>query len=172
MPQRLGGVEGSEEFSAFVTTRYSSLLRFGYVLSGNADVAQDLVQDALERTGAAWSRITRKDAPEAYVRRAMVNGFTSTWRRRRREWLTGDVPELAATPVDPDDALWPLLLALPPRQRAVLVLRFYEDLSESETARVLGVVPGTVKSQTSKGLAALRTALTRQQANREATWNR
>lgn len=148
--------------------RYASLLRFGYVLSGNPDVAQDLVQDALERTGASWNGITRKDAPEAYVRRAMVNGFTSTWRRRRREWLTSEVPERPAVPTDPDDALWPLLTALPRGQRAVLVLRFYEDLSEIETARVLGVVPGTVKSQTSKGLAALRTALARQ----ETTWTR
>lgn len=160
--------DGSGAYAAFVTARYPALLRFGQVLTGDPYLAQDLVQDALERTGASWARVRRKDAPEAYVRRAMVNGYTSHWRRRRRESVTSDVPEIAVPAQEPDRALWQVLSSLPPRQRAVLVLRFYEDLSELETARVLGIVPGTVKSQTAKGLAAMRLALARQ----ETSWTR
>lgn len=110
----------------------------------------------------------QKDAPEAYVRRAIVNGFTSHWRRRRRETLTAEVPAVAADGAVPDDAMWDVLATLPPRQRAVLVLRFYEDLSEREIATALSVAPGTVKSPASKGLAALRVALARQ----EKSWTR
>lgn len=166
MVERQGGVDG--DFEDFVRSRYPALLRFAHVLTGDPYLAADLVQDALERTGVAWPRVTRKDAPEAYVRRAIVNGFTSHWRRRRRETLTAEVPAVAADGAVPDDAMWDVLATLPPRQRAVLVLRFYEDLSEREIATALSVAPGTVKSQASKGLAALRVALARQ----EKSWTR
>jgi RNA polymerase sigma-70 factor (sigma-E family) len=144
-------------FEAFVHARLPALLRFGHVLTGSRDAAADLVQDALERTGLAWSRVVRKDDPEGYVRRVMVNRNVSTWRRRRRESLVAATPDTAYEPMARHDAaIWQELASLPPRQRAVIVLRYYEDLTEAQTAAVLGCSVGTVKSQTSKALAALR----------------
>ena len=154
-----------ESFEQFVRARHTSLLRFAHALTGDPHLAADLVQDALERTGLAWPRVVRKDAPDAYVRRAIVNGYTSHFRKRRRERLVDAVPERPVTAVDPPgttDGIWRVLATLPTRQRAVLVLRYYEDLSEADTARALGVTTGTIKSQTSKGLAALRTALAKE----------
>jgi RNA polymerase sigma-70 factor (sigma-E family) len=158
----------SEEFDAFVRSRHAALLRYGHVLTGNPHAAADLVQDALERTGLAWSRVQRQDDPEGYVRRVMTNRHISTWRRLRRERLVADAPEAAYDDPAPraDDALWAALARLPRRQRAVLVLRYYEDLSEAQIATVLDCAPGTVKSQASKGLATLRAHL----ADREASW--
>lgn len=152
-----------ETFDAFVRARTGELLRFGYVLTGSADAAVDLVQDALERTLLAWPRVRRQDDPEGYVRRTMVNRNVSRWRRLRREWLMAEPPEPlnagAEPPPGPDPELMAALRALPPRQRAVVVLRYYEDLSEKQTAEVLGCAVGTVKSQTAKALAALRRSL-------------
>jgi RNA polymerase sigma-70 factor (sigma-E family) len=158
----------SEAFDAFVRSRHAALLRYGHVLTGNPHAAADLVQDALERTGLAWSRVQRQDDPEGYVRRVMTNRHISTWRRLRRERLVADAPEAAYDDPAPraDDALWAALARLPRRQRAVLVLRYYEDLSEAQIATVLDCAPGTVKSQASKGLATLRAHL----ADREASW--
>jgi RNA polymerase sigma-70 factor (sigma-E family) len=150
------------DFEAFVRARHLALLRFAHALSGDADLAADLVQDALVRTGLAWSRVRRKDDPEGYVRRIVVTRYVSWWRRLRRERLVAAVPEAAydAAPGGPDETLWRLLATLPPRQRAVIVLRFYEDLTEVEVARVLDCSVGTVKSNGSRGLARLRQALT------------
>jgi RNA polymerase sigma-70 factor (sigma-E family) len=146
-----------ETFDAFARSRMSELLRFGHVLTGDPHGAADLVQDALERTVLAWPRILRKDDPEGYVRRVMVTRQVSVWRRLRRERLVSDPPD---TPYDEpaghDAALWQELGALPPRQRAVLVLRYYEDLTEAQTAEILGCSVGTVKSQSSRALARLR----------------
>nr|WP_269091070.1 SigE family RNA polymerase sigma factor [Actinopolymorpha cephalotaxi] len=153
--------EEEDAFDAFVRGRMSDLLRFGHMLTGNADAAADLVQDALERTLAAWPRVRNRDDPEGYVRRTMVNRNVSVWRRRRREYLTDEVPESGQhlDPPLPDQELQAAMDSLPRRQRAVLVLRFAEDLSERQTADMLGCSVGTVKSQTSKALAKLRLRL-------------
>lgn len=157
-----------EAFDAFVRARHTALLRYGHVLTGNPHSAADLVQDALERTGTAWSRVHAKEDPESYVRRVMAHRHISAWRRLRRESLVAQPPEQGhdAAPAHADDAVWHALARLPRKQRAVLVLRYYEDLSEREIARVLGCSPGTVKSNASKGLAALRAAL----PDREMLW--
>jgi RNA polymerase sigma-70 factor (sigma-E family) len=153
-----------EAFDAFARARTPALLRFAHVLTGDPDKAADLVQDALEKTVAAWPRVVRKDDPEGYVRRAIVHRNVSVWRRLRREQLTADVPEKSYVPSDPHDAaLWATLAELPPRMRAVVVLRFYEDLGEAQTAAVLGCSVGTVKSTTSRALARLREKLAAQE---------
>ena len=160
---------GREAFDAFARARLTALLRFAHVLTGDPHQAADLVQDALERTALAWSRVVAKDDPERYVRRAIVNRHVSIWRRRRRERLVADCPESSYVAADGhDEALWRELSALPPRQRAVVVLRFYEDLSERQVAEVLGCSVGTVKSQNAKALARLRTRVVRLES--EATW--
>jgi RNA polymerase sigma-70 factor (sigma-E family) len=151
--------DGGVAFDDFVAARSSHLLRTAYLLTRDHGAAEDLLQTALARSSSAWGRIV--DDPEPYVRKVIVNTYTSWWRRR---W-TGEV----ATAVLPDRAqpesgasiedrvvLWQALGRLTRRQRAVIVLRYLDDLSEIETARVLGIAPGTVKSQTSKALAALR----------------
>jgi RNA polymerase sigma-70 factor (sigma-E family) len=146
-----------DAFDAFARGRMRELLRFAHVLTGDPHRAADLVQDALERTLLAWSRVERKDDPEAYVRRAIVNRHISMWRRTRRERLVAETPEGRYDDQGgPDEQLWAALATLPPRQRAVLVLRFYEDLSEADTAATLGCSVGTVKSQSHKALARLR----------------
>jgi RNA polymerase sigma-70 factor (sigma-E family) len=151
-----------EAFDAFARGRMRELLRFAHLLTGDPHRAADLVQDALERTLISWHRVERKDDPEAYVRRAIVNRHISVWRRTRRERLVAETPEGSYDePRGRDDELWAALATLPPRQRAVLVLRFYEDLTEADTAAALGCTVGTVKSQTWKALARLRTQVTR-----------
>lgn len=149
-----------ESFEVYVHARLPALLRFGYVLTGNPHDAADLVQDALERTGARWVAVRRRDS-DAYVRRTMVNRWVSTWRRRRRrELLVAEVPEHAVPSGEvTDPALWAALRALPARQRAVLVLRYYEDLDEQQTAAALGCSVGTVKSQAARARARLRQTL-------------
>jgi RNA polymerase sigma-70 factor (sigma-E family) len=161
-----------ESFDAFVRARLPALLRFAHAMCGDPHTAADLVQDALERTGMHWHRIDRGGDPEAYVRRAIVNGRTSRWRKLRRESLVDAVPEPRAVSDPPvrDDVLWQLLATLPRGQRAVLVLRYYEDLSEEQIAATLGCAPGTVKSQASKALAKLRAAMAADSTLREATW--
>jgi RNA polymerase sigma-70 factor (sigma-E family) len=156
-----------EEFSAFVAARLGALVRTAFLLTGNAGQAEDLVQTALTRTYVQWRRVGGQPTTEAYVRRAMVNTYTSWWRRHRgRESLVRDFVEGAPTDL-PDDLeavlarsmLWPHLARLPRGQRAVVVLRYYEDLTEAQIAQALGISPGTVKSQCSKGLSNLRAAL-------------
>jgi RNA polymerase sigma-70 factor (sigma-E family) len=146
-----------DAFDAFARGRMRELLRFAHVLTGDPHRAADLVQDALERTLLSWDRVVRKDDPVAYVRRTMVNRQVSVWRRLRREHLVPQTPDTAygGEPAF-DHELWAALATLPPRQRAVLVLRYYEDLSEADTAAVLGCSVGTVKSQTSRALGRLR----------------
>ena len=163
--------DDAASFDAFVRARLPSLLRFAYAVCGDPHTAADLVQDALERTGMHWQRIDHGD-PEAYVRRAIVNGRTSRWRKLRRESLVEEVPEhrQMPPPARHDETIWALLATLPRRQRAVLVLRYYEDLSEEQIAATLGCAPGTVKSQASKALAKLRAAMAADGGLREATW--
>lgn len=150
----------SPTFEAFVGESLPRLLRFARLVSGSPHDADDLVQDALARTGARWGWVVRGEA-EAYVRRAIVNGHVSRWRRRRRESLMAVLPEPGTGETvlaDRHGDLWHAVKMLPRRQRAVLALRYYEDLSEARTAELLGISVGTVKSQTSKALASLRAA--------------
>ena len=150
-----------DAFDAFVRARMPALLRFAHALTGDPHTAADLVQDALERTGMRWSRLDKNGDPEAYVRRAILNGRTSRWRKLHRETLVDALPERSGA-LDPparDEQLWNLLKTLPQRQRAVIVLRYYEDMSEEQIAQTLGCAPGTVKSQASKALAKLRAAM-------------
>ena len=153
------------EFREFVANRSAALQRTAYLLVGDWAHAEDVVQVALTRTYLAWHRIADRDAVEPYVRRVLVNTVTSWWRKRwHAERPTGTLPEPTGTP-DPAvahadrDLLWTLVKRLPVRQRAVLVLRYYEDLTEAETARLLGVSIGTVKSQCSRAIATLRRQL-------------
>jgi len=157
----VGAATEREEFDAFVRARLPELLRFGRALTGSEHAAADLVQDALERTLLQWDRLQRRDDPEGYVRRAMVNRNISVWRKLRRERLADDLPDAGhdPTPDDPDRATWRAVASLPPRMRAVIALRYYEDLTEAQTAAVLGCSVGTVKSQASKAMAKLRTTL-------------
>lgn len=146
-------------FSDFVASRLPALLRLGHLLTGSKPDAEDLVQTALVKTYRAWPRVLRQDAPEAYVRRVMLNTYRSWWRYRlSREVITAALPErLAAEQLnDEREVVWRALATLPKRQRAVLVLRYYEDLSEADIAAALGCSVGTVKSAASRGLARLR----------------
>ena len=145
-----------DSFEEYVAARRSALLRTAYLLAGHREDAEDLVQVALVKAVPHWGRIA--DDPEPYVRRILARESVSRWRRRRwREVHTGAVPETQVEePGDDRLALQAALARLAPRQRAVIVLRYYEDLTEAETARVLGISVGTVKSQTRDALARLR----------------
>jgi RNA polymerase sigma-70 factor (sigma-E family) len=160
----------AEEFSSYVAARHATLTRTAFLLTGDHHAAEDLVQTALARTYLAWRRIHDQSALDTYVRRAMVNEHTAWWRRawRRRETLTAELPDRPATDprgdpggwADRDGELWRLLRALPRHHRAAVVLRYFEDLSEAETAEILGCSIGTVKSRTHRALATLRSGLT------------
>jgi RNA polymerase sigma-70 factor (sigma-E family) len=158
------------QFEEYVRDRHAVLLRFAYVLSGDAFLAADLVQDALEQAGRGWLRIQRQDDPESYLRRTIVNRYLNRRRALRRETLMAQPPEpgLAgaadAGPMPVDSQLWRLLAGLPRQQRAVLVLRFYQDLSEAQIADVLGCAVGTVKSNASRAMTKLRAAISGQPA--------
>jgi RNA polymerase sigma-70 factor (sigma-E family) len=154
------GWEAPESFAQFIRDRHTSLLRFAHVLCGDRHLAEDLVQDALERTGLAWRRIERKDDPEGYVRRAIVNRFLNRVRALRRERLVDDPPEVSyAGPEPPDETTWRLMAGLPRAHRTVLVLRVYLDLSEAQTAGILECSVGTDKSNSSRARAKLRSAM-------------
>ncbi|EID54201.1 SigE family RNA polymerase sigma factor [Saccharomonospora xinjiangensis] len=157
------------DFSEFVQSSLPGLLRYGHALTGNPHDAADLVQSVLEKIGSRWSSVLRKTGdPLAYVRRSMTNAHISRWRRFRRESLVAEVPESGpVVHTDPfeHEPLWRALRELPPRQRAVIVLRYYEGLSEAEIAAALGVSQGTVKSQASKALASLRGKLRRDEGS-------
>lgn len=153
----------TEDFGEFVRAVLPGLLRYGHALTGNPHDAADLVQSVLERIGARWPSVRRRTGdPVAYARRAMANAHVSRWRRTRRESLVADLPDTVVV-YQPDrfadEPLWQAVRALPPRQRAVMVLRYYEDLSEAEIASTLGISKGTVKSQANKAMASLRASL-------------
>ncbi len=157
-----GGVANEPDgFHAYVVARQRDLLRLARMLTGNWASAEDLVQVSLERVWPRWNRIVRDGDPDAYVRRVLVNVHLKAGRRRWR----GELP-VAEVPDRVDDdrfdeadlrhAVQALLPTLPPRQRVVLVLRFFVDLTESSVAELLGCSVGTVKSQSAKGLRKLR----------------
>lgn len=159
---RGAGVGQQEEFDAFVAARSTALLRTAVLLTRDVGLAEDLVQTALAKTWFAWKRI--EGHPEAYVRRVLVNTYASWWRRKwNGERPTEQLPEshgghdrYDSRRVDDRTDLWAALGRLPKRQRAIVVLRHYEDLSEQETAEIMGCSVGTVKSQASRALAKLR----------------
>jgi RNA polymerase sigma-70 factor (ECF subfamily) len=156
----------TEAFREFVVARSPALLRSAYLLVGDRDRAEDLLQTALVKTYLSWWRIRDAGAVEAYARRILMTTATSWWRRRPYLEQPGDVPD-AASPAAADalderldrDALWPHLMALPARQRAVLVCHFYEHMTLVETAQTLGFTVGTAKSHLARALATLRARL-------------
>jgi RNA polymerase sigma-70 factor (sigma-E family) len=156
-----GTTDRDADFAAYMAARQPSLLRTAYLLTGDRHTAEDLVQTAFAKLYLSWDRVQRRELVDGYVRRILVNEHSSLWRRpwKRNEHSTDVLPERAFVDVHHDgvnNALWDFMQTLPRRQRAVLVLRYYEDLSEAETAQVLGISVGTVKSQASRALAALR----------------
>ncbi|SFC39451.1 RNA polymerase sigma-70 factor, sigma-E family [Nocardioides terrae] len=153
---------GDAQFTAFVQDAWRPLYRSAYLLLGEHGAAEDLAQAALTKTYAAWGRVREPDAAYGYARTVLLNEARSLFRRTswRRELPSDDLPEQTHEP-DPSDrpAVLDALRLLPPRQRAVIVLRFYEDLDVERTADTLGCSPGTVKSQTSAALSKLRRLL-------------
>jgi RNA polymerase sigma-70 factor (sigma-E family) len=155
--------QARDSFGEFVAAALPGLLRFGHVLTGDPRKAEDLVQEALARTLRRW-RMVRHDNAVAYVRRVMVNTHINRWRRWEARVRLGEVPDrMADDPALRRSEDWDQLrraLGRPPtRQRTVLVLRYFEDLPEAEIAKLMGCQPGTVKSQASRALAALRPLL-------------
>ncbi len=147
-------------FQEYVASRGQALARMAYLLSGSHADADDLVQAALAKAYARWSHISTLDSPDAYVRRILANQHVSWWRSRRRERLTDQTPEVAvgdATANRADaDLVRAGVRALPPRQRAAIVFRYFEDLDDAAIADALGCSVGTVRSQISRALATLR----------------
>jgi RNA polymerase sigma-70 factor (sigma-E family) len=129
-------------------------------LTGDRHTAEDLVQTALAKLYLSWDKVQRRESLDGYVRRILVNEHNSLWRRawKRQETTVSQLPDAPAaeSPAGRDADLWAFVQTLPRKQRAVVVLRFYEEMSEAETAAALGVSVGTVKSQTSRALASLR----------------
>lgn len=156
----MADASGDVSFEEFVAARGQALLRSAYLLTGDLHAAEDLLQSALERCAGRWTRLTTQ--PEAYVRRVMYNENVSIWRRRkvRPECLVSELPDVVTGEHD-DATIAALLLQrgltrLTARQRTVLVLRYYEDLSEAQIAEAMGCSLGTVKSQASYALRRLR----------------
>lgn len=148
-------------FDEFVAASAGRLLRLAYGVTGDRGLAEDLVQEALAKTYLRWGRIRDRGAVEAYARRVVVTTHVSLWRRRRvSEVLTADLPHESVSDacgsLDDRDALWLALRALGRRQRAVLVLRYFEDRDDAEIADLLGCTTATVRSQAARGLARLR----------------
>lgn len=152
-----------DEFDAFVVGSWTRLFRTAHALTGNRQDAEDMLQNALAKAYSHWRKVRRAESPEAYVHRIIAHETISAWRRRWRqvERTTATVPESVhdghAEAVSDRATMWSVIQALPPRQRAIVVLRYYEDLSEREIAETLGITPGTVKSQASTALRRLRT---------------
>lgn len=151
------------EFDEYVVTYRGPLLRLAYLFTGDAHQAEDVVQTALLKAFRSWRRVTRADHPDAYVRRMVVNAYLDGRRRRASTELPTATGELPAGAQDGHadshadrDHMWAALAALPRAQRAVLVLRFYEDLDDAGIAELMGCGQSTVRSNAARGLAALR----------------
>jgi RNA polymerase sigma-70 factor (sigma-E family) len=159
-------VRGETEFAAFVREHTRALLRTAYLLTGDANAAEELVQDTLVRLYPKWDRVERADVPLAYVRRSLANAFVNQQRRAsRREFAYAEVPDRVDDRDDfrqivERDEIWNRLATLPDRQRAALVLRFFEGVSDDDAADALGCRVGTVRSLISRGLATLRAQMT------------
>ncbi|MGH3153666.1 MAG: SigE family RNA polymerase sigma factor [Streptosporangiaceae bacterium] len=152
--------DGGEDFKTFAASRWPGLVRLAFGLTGDRWLAEDIAQIALARAYVAWRRVSRADDPDAYVRRILVNASNRRFCRRRVTEQPGELPETpVASPADligERAALLAALHQLPPRQRAVIVLRYWEDLTDAQIAAALGCTPGTVRSQLSRALAKLR----------------
>lgn len=149
------------DFSAYMSARQAALYRTAYLLAGDHATAEDLLQNAFAKLYLSWDKVRDREALDGYVRRIMVNENNSLWRRawKRREHSTDTMPETGVVDTYDDGmggVLWSFVQTLPPKQRSVIVLRYYEQLSEVEIAETLGISVGTVKSQASRALAALR----------------
>jgi RNA polymerase sigma-70 factor (sigma-E family) len=153
------GKDDREEFTRWARARQQHLLRVALLMTDDRSRAEDLVQDALTAVAMRWTRL-RETSPDAYARTVIYHGNVSWWRRRRGEVLTAEVVDLPSpgAPVERRLLVRRALAALTPRQRAVVVLRYFEDLTERDAAAVLGVTVGTVKSQTHLALRRLREA--------------
>ncbi|HLQ82171.1 MAG TPA: SigE family RNA polymerase sigma factor [Bacillota bacterium] len=155
----------SEDFARFVAQHDRRLLGFAHLITGNHADAEDILQTALAKAYLKWARLGRDDFNAvAYIRRIIINEHRSLWRRafKRREYATDALPEQPVHDAPVEDETWALVQALPPRQRTVVALRFYSDLSVAETAELMHCSEGTVKSQTSRALASLRRAVREQ----------
>lgn len=154
------------DFTEFVAARGAALQRFAYLVTGGRDDAPDLVQDALGRAYPRWADLARRGTAEAYVRRAIVNGSVSGWRKHRRLVVVEDaephvrdrVDDPAEVVSDADHA-WSLVSSLPPAQRAAVVLRFYEDLTFEQIALILDIPAATARSHVHRALKTLRITL-------------
>ena len=152
------------DFADFVSARWTSLYRLAYLLAASPTGAEDLLQTTLEKAYVNWGRISRVEHPEAYVRRMLATTLVSSRRRAwNRERPSERLPEIQGESEElqvlDHCLLWPLVCALPERQRAVIVLRYYEGLTEAQIAEALGCARGTVKSQSAAAVGALRRAL-------------
>jgi RNA polymerase sigma-70 factor (sigma-E family) len=149
-----------EQFREFMVSRWPELVRLGYALTGDRWLAEDLAQTALASACTAWWRVRRADNPDAYVRRILINASNRRFRKRRPAELARGLPEAAladpAALAGQRSDLMTALRGLPPRQRAVIVLRYWADLSDAQVAALLGCSEGTVRSQAWRALAKLR----------------
>jgi RNA polymerase sigma-70 factor (sigma-E family) len=149
-------------FEEYVAARGAALVRFARVLTGDNHRSEDLVQDALAKAYPRWGRILRSDQPDVYMRRVIINAARSWWRRKSNR--EAPVEQFAEQPTDRDseaeaaerDALWRHIVRLPERQRAVLVLRYYEDLDDLVIAEILGCSTSTVRTHAMRALAVMR----------------
>jgi RNA polymerase sigma-70 factor (sigma-E family) len=155
--------EAEREFREYVAARQAALFRTALLLTGHREDAEDLLQTAFAKLATRWRRVREADSPDAYVRKMLYHQQVSLWRRmrHRREHATTTVPELTPVADPAGDSVLRLALAhalrqLTAKQRAVIVLRYYEDLPEAEVAAILGCSVGTVRSQTHRTLARLR----------------
>lgn len=149
-------------YATFVERAWDHHLRVARLLTGDPHRAEELLQDCLVKLYKRWRWVSQRQSQDAYLKRMLANGNVSWWRRRRRENLVADPPERVdphAEPIEPYEELSRALLTLPHRQRAVIVLRHYADLSEKEVAAALGCSIGSVKSQNSRALTRLRELL-------------
>jgi len=160
-----GPAEESTTFEAYAAARGAALVRFAMLLTGDGHRAEDLVQEALTKAYFRWARIRRSDNPDVYLRRLVINGSRSWWRRRANRETPGlGLTELSA-PGDlgadaaARDELWRLIAALPDQQRAVVVLRYYEDLDDATIAQILECTPATVRTHAMRALQKLRANL-------------
>jgi RNA polymerase sigma-70 factor (sigma-E family) len=162
------------DFEAWVAARGAALQCFAYLVTGSASEAPDLVQEALINAYPRWATLAREDTAEAYVRRSIVNGSVSRWRKSRRQVPVSDVATMsrghvddpAAAHADADHA-WRLCRDLPPNQRAAVVLRFYEDLSFAQIALILNCTESTARSHVHRAVAALRARLTESETSHD-----
>ena len=158
---QMSGATRDAEFSAYMAARQPALIRTAFLLAGDRATAEDLVQTSLAKLYLSWDKVLNREAIDGYVRRIMINEHNSLWRRawKRTEVASEVVADHSVVDVYDDGraaAVWELVKTLPRKQRTVIVLRYYEQLSEAEIAHTMGISTGTVKSQASRALAALR----------------